>query len=400
MNWSLATPTSAAAEWQTHVAKVTSAPCLWGRQVFVVEFGTAASPHRLISYDRECGRRLWEHPLPGDPLQTAEPRAGDMAQLTPVCDGDHVFVPTVAARELLLTAVTLAGQRAWSTFVGPCGERGGYGVSPAIHGPLVILAADRSPSALWRWQPQSYVAGVHRQTGELVWRTSRPDGVSSGVPIVARVAERAQLLLAGRGALRSYDPDTGAELWHCRWQAEYASGGAVTDGALVYAAASLADGEILCVRGDGDGDVTATHVVWRDRRAGPGITSLVVADPWLIQQHHDGTILAVEKATGRTAWRTRVPEGLSAPTILAGRQLLCLDDRGTLHLLDVDRRGTPLLELAAFRGAGVVDPARSTGTLMMSGPHILARTSAGLTRLNPETPSQVVNGPLPTRQTR
>lgn len=398
--WSSATPPSPAADWQILLPPTTSAPCLWGRQLFVLEFGTASSSHRLVSYDRDSGRRLWELSLPGEPIAGTEASAVDLSGLTPACDGDHVFVPTLGAGELQLTAVTLAGRRAWTTTVGPYRESEGYGVSPTIHGPLVILAADQSPSGIWRWLSHSYIVGVHRQTGELVWRTSRPDGLSLGVPVVAEVAEREQLLLAGRGALRSYDPQTGEEVWHCHWHADSTQGGVVTDGESVFAAASREDGEVVCVRGDGQGDVTETHLVWRDRRSGPGITSVLIAEPWLIQQHFDGTLLAVDKASGRTAWRTRIPETLSAPPILSGRQLLSLDDRGTLHVLDIDRRGAPLLETAAFQGAGVIDLSPSKGALVLSGPHVLARTSAGLTRLGPGTPSQMVNGPLPTRQAR
>ncbi|OYW23560.1 MAG: hypothetical protein B7Z55_03440, partial [Planctomycetales bacterium 12-60-4] len=259
---------------------------------------------------------------------------------------------------------------------------------------------DQPAASLIGWQQRSFLVGLHRQTGEIIWRTLRPNGANHSVPVVALVAERMQLLLAGCGAVRSYDPQTGKELWHCRWQAEHSAGAVVTDGMLVYAATSRPDGEVLCVRGDGGGDVTSTHVVWRDRRTDVGVTSLVLADAWLIQQQSDGTVLAVNKTTGQTAWRTRVPESLSTPMILSGRQVLCLDDRGTLHVLDLDRRGAALLELAASSMVEVAGRDHSQGALAVSGQSVLTGTVAGLTLLNPASPSQMVKESQTNRQTR
>src|SRR5205085_1151292 len=48
------------------------------------------------------------------------------ASATPVCDGTHVFVPSVADGAVWLTAINLAGKVAWQSRLGPFASEWGY----------------------------------------------------------------------------------------------------------------------------------------------------------------------------------------------------------------------------------------------------------------------------------
>ncbi|OYW17054.1 MAG: hypothetical protein B7Z55_13300, partial [Planctomycetales bacterium 12-60-4] len=103
INWSALSGPAPSLARQTLVSSATSAPCLWGRQIFVVERGAPAAIDRLVSYERDTGRRLWEYALPTDPSTNqagAVVPSRALSSLTPACDGEHVFVPTVAGGEL------------------------------------------------------------------------------------------------------------------------------------------------------------------------------------------------------------------------------------------------------------------------------------------------------------
>ena len=83
----------------------------------------------------------------------------------------------------------------------------GFAASPVIYRNLVIVAADNVG--------QSFVAAVHRGTGEVAWKTDRPSyklGTYAS-PIVGHVAGRDQLLLHGPMKVFSYEPLTGKLLW-------------------------------------------------------------------------------------------------------------------------------------------------------------------------------------------
>ncbi len=324
--------------------RICGTPCIWGRYRFELE---QPQLHALwlCCYETTSGERLWRLPLKSDESfdRTTIPQDHEAA-FTPVCDGQAVFVPTVADGELWLTSVSFEGELAWCRPVGPYTGSQAYRVSPVIAGPLVILSVDQAASPLLFWQKRSYVVGVHRLTGELVWRRRRPNGESFGTPVVATVSGRQQLIIPGCGQIISYQPASGEPLWSCRWMADKASGGVVTDDEHVYAASLSPQGEILCIRADGNGDVTSTRLVWRNLLPDGDAGSLVLASPLLINQQRNGAIVAFDKATGRSIWRVRLPAALSSPPLMADRQLICLDDRGILHVLDADRRGETLFE--------------------------------------------------------
>ncbi|MBI1344678.1 PQQ-binding-like beta-propeller repeat protein [bacterium] len=371
--------------WGHHTSGVTSSPCVWGQSVFYLE-QSAQSGARLVCLHRETGAMLWS-----SRWDDAVPSSTSRQLPTPVCDGNHVFLPVTTKGRLQLHAWTLEGQRVWTCDAGPWSNPAAKIVSPVVHGPLVILAADQARNAWSFWQAHSYVVAIHRATGEIVWRTLRPDGASSGVPIVAKVADREQLILAARGGIRSYDPATGKELWLCRWRSNRVDCGVVTDAEHVYAASGAPDGEILCLRADGTGDVTDTHVVWRDRRLVVDPVALTLADAVLIHQQGDGTLLAVDTGTGKMVWRKKLSATLAAPVLRYRSQLLCADDTGTIHLLDLQRRGETIYE--ARLGTGVLaSPAAIDSGLMMA-------TAQGLIRLK-TAPAAVAQEPTPPQLTR
>ncbi len=399
-----------APKWRAPTAVGVGTPCLHGDELYLVEAAGTARDPRLVAWDRRTGDRRWSATIPA--TANAEERAptavdhqaASRPDYAPVCDGERVFVPWSRGGELWLHAFTRDGTLDWSVPVGPAAPTGPYPLAPVLHGPLVLLAVDQDRVPWLAWQPRSYVVAVHRLTGQIIWRTLRPDGASAGCPVVARVGERPQLLLAGRGGVRGYDPDTGNELWACRWKGTSTAGPVVTDGLHVYAAAAAPEGELVCVRGDGAGDVTTTHVVWRDRRTIAGTARLALAGETLVQQQSDGTILALESLTGRTLWRVRLPTGCSAPPVLAGRQWLCLDDAGVLHALDLDRRGEAIWEGPLPRGgataanSSIASP--SERAFLIQGSELYLRDREGLTTLTPALASPLVQEPERPARTR
>ena len=285
----------------------------------------------LICIDRTTGEKRWQRILGRqDFVERMLP--------TPASDGTRVFVTTAQHGELAISAFDLAGQRLWSQSAGPLGRACGSSQSPIVSGSLVYIAVDQKAPP-WQWNGLGgFVAALHRQTGQIVWRTPRTSGESWATPVVADVGGQRQLIFPGRSDIRSYDADTGAELWKVRWSSRVTGAAAVCDDAAVYVTGSGPERETLCIQANGRGDVEDTHVRWRVRFAGSAMAP-VLHDGNLMIASDDGGITALDRQQGRVAWQQRVSGRLRHGPLLAGSRLYCFDETGGATVLDVRQQG-------------------------------------------------------------
>jgi outer membrane protein assembly factor BamB len=200
-----------------------------------------------------------------------------------------------------------------------------------------------------------------------VYRIARPNGDSDGTPIVAEIAGRSQLVVTGRQGVQSYDPATGDALWLCRWKVARTDGSVACDAEHVYAVSGDVDGELVCIKADGDGDVTESHVVWRERRPGQKLVSPLVTHMGLCVLTRDGVLTAINPTTGKPLWQKRSLGACSQPPLRVGTQGVCvITDEGHIALFNADRRGEVLWEAALNRPV-TAPPAISHGRLILSG---------------------------------
>jgi outer membrane protein assembly factor BamB len=175
--------------------------------VFLTTADEQAKAQSVLAFDFQTGQKLWETIVHRGEFTGIHPK-NSHASATPCGDGQRVFAAFLHGEELFVTALDLAGQQLWQTSAGPFHSEHGLGASPALHGAVVIVSGDSRGSA--------WLAGLHRETGEIVWRTPRAPSTDHGnyaSPIVATLAGRPQLLMAGFNHVRGYHPDSGEELW-------------------------------------------------------------------------------------------------------------------------------------------------------------------------------------------
>jgi outer membrane protein assembly factor BamB len=369
--------------WRCQLDGACSGLCVWGERVFVVATDRAHRTLELVGIHRLNGTVEWR-----TPLTTIEGDKSRMAAIgtTPVCDGERVFVPMIERGELWMVAVHVTGRVLWKQPVGPAKGSGLPAASPALSGSLVIVSCDQDGQSWLPGNPRSYLAGLHRQTGAVVYRIARPNG--DGTPLIAEIAGRNQCVLNGRHGIASYDPASGTELWRVRWKAPRTTGTVAVDTEHVYAIGGDGDSEVLCIRADGDGDVTSSHVVWRERRPGHKLLAPVVTQHALILLTRDGSVTAVNRGTGKPMWQRRSLGGCTLPPYRVGTDGVCIvTDDGQIALLNADRRGESLWE--AVLGSPIMSPpAFSQG-------QILLRTSDGVRSLGGTTTDTLVQQPPP-----
>jgi outer membrane protein assembly factor BamB len=237
------------------------------------------------------------------------------ASCTVATDGERVFASFLNDAAIWLTALSLDGERLWQTKVGPFESSFGYAASPALFKSFVIVAADHNGGG--------YVAAVHRKTGEIQWRKSRPAKQSYASPLVANVAGQDQVLMCGAELVAAWDPNTGKELWSCNGTTMSCAGTMATNGEYVYATAGYPDKSVACYRADG-----SAAEVWKNNKK-LYVPSLLVHDGYLYAANDDGIAFCWNAETGDNAWTGRLGGNFSASPVLAGDHIYVPNESGT-----------------------------------------------------------------------
>lgn len=381
---------SANVGWQARISgSGHSSPIVWDGRVYVAAADEKQDSLLLECFDRDSGRPLWTSTVQrgGFPPNGAR---GSPPFSTPACDGERMFLASDQAGKLTVTAVDLAGKLLWQREAGPYSSTWGYMASPVVSGSLVIVSGDQRGAPADRLRGASFLAALHRQTGEIIWRILRPAGDSYGTPIVARIAGREQLVLPGRRGVTAYNPADGAMLWTCRWTADRPVGSVAFDEDCVYASIRYPNEQIVCIRADGSGDVTASHVIWRERRSASDLPSPLVCDSDLLILADDGVLTCLEKATGKARWKKRLQGRFSASPVAMGKYLYCVNEAGIVSVVDRTSRGELIAENQVGQGC-FASPA-------ISGNRLLFRTAQGLLLVQPPPSAPYVDAPKPERR--
>ncbi|MFJ9636283.1 PQQ-binding-like beta-propeller repeat protein [Streptomyces sp. NPDC101178] len=223
-----------------------------------------------------------------------------------------------------------------------------------------------------------------------VWRTQVPAGRAPGTPLYRVVAERSADLLVrqdavtltaaevkaakGKGSVRSFDQQTGK----LRWARQYGASGpeaAVTgdEDGILYAGVGA---DLQSFEAD------TGKPLWRvDGTEGSAFGTPLVAGPFLHTTERSRQIGAVERESGRLAWRrsTEVPGVGSAPALTlssSGKTLLASDATQVTAFSAADGE-----RLWKFQDIGVAEPKGATvsapyRTLAVGGYVIVQRDRA------------------------
>lgn len=361
--------------------------CLWGDQLFLPTVDVGRGAIDLLCLNPSTGRLLWQTELHRGELQMPTPRSSP-ASPSPACDGQHIFMACPTNGTLCVSAVDLTGRIVWQREAGPYFSKWGYSSSPAIYKSLVIVAADNKGSSINRLGGASYLAALHRKSGEVVWRVHRPEADSFGTPVVAHIAGRDQLLMAGRNAINSYDPLTGKSLWSCQWSADRVANSVAFDDQCVYATTRHHQPELLCIRADGTGDVTSSHVVWRTNKSSADLPSPVAYDGRLYVQCDDGLLTCMDSSNGKPIWNRQLPGSASSTPVIAGDHIYCCTDDGRVFVFQLGDRGDLAAEIPL--GSGIfISPIVSHNRLYLrtaAGLHCVQSDEDGPIAIQPDSP--------------
>jgi outer membrane protein assembly factor BamB len=348
--------------WKANVpGRGHATPILWDDQVFVVTADEQSQEQFLIAFDRATGEQRWQTKLhQGDWPQVHSKNS--QASSTPACDGHAVFTAVARAEAIWISAIDLKGNILWQKEAGPFEAEFGYGSSPVIYGSYLIVQSDNKNGG--------FVAALDRATGTVVWRVRRARNDSYGTPVVAHVAGREQLLTSGQGVVISYDPATGNELWRCDGPSEATANTMAFRDDVVFASGGYSDTFVMAIRADGSGDVTSTHVVWKEQFKMYVPSALVIEDRLLIMGDN-GVGVCYSVADGSQLWKERIAGAFSASPVLVDDIVYVPDEKGVVHVFKALAEKREKIAQNDLEDGGMASPVISEGRIYLRTAHSL-----------------------------
>lgn len=364
--------------WRTAVpGRGYASPCVVADRIVLATADEDQFAQGLLCYHADDGRLLWAARLhSGTPIPIHLKNSHSSS--TPCSDGRLVYAVFLADQDrhgIWASAVDLNGRTQWQTFVGKFHNLEGYAPSPVCRDGLLYVVADGLD--------ESYLAALDCVTGELRWKVARDVGASYGGPVIAEVAGRKQLLVAGNGKLVSYDPVSGREVWRCGSLPQYCAGTPTWDKEFVYASGGAPEKVLIAVRADGTGDVTETHVRWRAMNNASYVPSPLLIDDDIFLATDSGVFVCVSTTTGRVKWKIRLAGSFSSSPSWADGRIYVANEEGAMFVLSPRRR--ELLATNMLTPGGMATPA-------FIGPRIYLRTHHFLYRLEDRSVGKAENG--------
>jgi outer membrane protein assembly factor BamB len=338
-----------------------ASPCVSGDRVFLATCDEIAEKQLVLGYDRKTGKLLWTTVAHEGGLEHRHEK-NSHASATPACDGERVFVPFLNRGAIRVTATDLDGKILWQKDAGAFETMHGYSSSPVLWKSFVIIDADSSAG--------SFLAALHRKSGEIVWKTPRRNIHSFATPALATVSGKPQLVLNAAQTVSSYDPDTGKPIWYCEGPAQFQACTPALGPDFVFASGGYPEKEILCLRADGQGNVTATHILWRSKHGVTYVPSPIYHDGRVLVVNGGGVVTCFDGKAGTELWKDRLPGEFSASPVLAGGVFYDTNEDGVTHVF---RAGDKLEVLASndLGDGGFASPAICGGQIFIRASHRL-----------------------------
>jgi outer membrane protein assembly factor BamB len=333
--------------WRTKLpGPGTSSPIVVGKRVYLTCYtGYGIEPgegdmkdltRHVLCIDRAKGDILWtkdfKPSLPESKYNAGNDGQHGYASSTLASDGKRLYAFFGKSGVYCLD---LDGKEIWHSSVGTHTTGWGSSNSPILYKDLVIVNASV--------ECQSLIA-IDKNTGIAEWRVKKIQSSWCTPVLVDAPGGGAEIVLSDNHAVMGFDPADGKELWRVSGFDGYVCASAVSHKGIVYVVRTGGKGgSAMAIKAGGRGDVTETHVLWRNNG------SSLVASPVHYQNKlywaTNGRAFCLDAATGKEVYNGRLTDNPSFyASALAGDGKLYFVSRFTgAHVVDA---GAPFNELA------------------------------------------------------
>ena len=327
--------------WKVPIAgKGHSSPVIWGDKIFLTTALEQDQRRMLLCLDRRDGKALWEREVLRSPLEQKHD-LNSYASATPATDGTHVWVSFFQQPKVVLACYDMEGKEVWRKVPGEFKSIHGFCSSPVLYNDLVILNCDQDAVEPGE---TAWIVAYDRKTGEERWRTDRPNKTRSYcTPLIIEHSGKTQMVLSGSKSVASYDPDTGKQFWVIDGPTEQFVASLVYEDGILFVTGGYPDLHILGIDPGGTGNVTKTHIRWRDHKGVSYVPSPVAHDGHFFIVADNGIASCFEAKTGQVKWKERLGRRHSASAVYADGHVYFPDDDGITWVV----KASPKFELVA-----------------------------------------------------
>lgn len=313
-------------KWKTEIhGSGHSSPVVYDNQIWITTATADGSQLYALCVDYETGKVIFDVRV-----FTTEEAPGihginTYASPTPCIEKGFVYVHFGSLGTACLR--TSDGSVVWKRTDLKCNHVQGPGSSPVLYKNLLILHYEGTDVR--------YIVALDKSTGREVWRTNRPEepynplpriGKKAYVtPLIINVKGRDLMISNGSALCCAYDPLTGKEIWRVVRGAESTVPMPFAERGIVYFyTGSMEDppptySEMLAVNPDGQGDITATNILWkrRDDISHTQILTPVIKDGLIYTVSSRNNLMCIDASTGKEIWTQRQRSDHNASPVYA-----------------------------------------------------------------------------------
>ncbi len=312
--------------WKTKIPGIGHAsPVVWEDKIFLVKAVEKDNSRILLCLGRESGKILWQKTVLVSEFEGIH-RLNSRASSTPVTDGESVFVSFLNGDKMFVAAFDFSGKRLWEKQPGGFSSKHGYCSSPVLWGGKLIINGDHDGDA--------YLVALDKKTGKEIWKTDRPNKTRSYcTPLLRTIEGRNQMILSGSKSVASFDPDNGKQHWLIDGPTEQYVASLVYNGSLLFLTCGFPERHMLAIDPTGSGNVTKTHVPWRDTKGASYVPSPLSLGDYFLVVSDNGVGTCFVAKTGEQLWQERLPGKHSASMISARGYAVFLSDKGVMSVV-------------------------------------------------------------------
>jgi outer membrane protein assembly factor BamB len=311
-----------------------SSPILFRDRLYLTTAVPAANGNlslRALCLDARDGKMLWSMEVFSASPVNAH-KKNSHASPTPLTDGERLYVhfgPYGTG------ALDLSGRIIWRNTGLKFPPVHGNGGSPALAGNALVFSCDGASNP--------FFVALNKATGETLWRAPRNTGASKtfsfSTPLVITNDGLAQIISPTSGAVISYDPRTGKEIWRARYPEGYSViPRPVFAHGLIFVSSAYDRPVFYAIRPDGLGDVTATHMAWSINKGAPNTPSPLVVGSEVYFISDSGIMTCADAKTGKVHWQERVGGNYSASPVFVDGKIFTQSEEGVGTVLKPGRK--------------------------------------------------------------
>lgn len=158
-----------------------------------------------------------------------------------------------------------------------------------------------------------FVVSLSLADGSVLWKTprnvevSRTFSFSTPLRLPQRTGEPALVAIPGSGAVIAYEEATGKEVWRF----DYDEGYSVVPRPVIYedmlyVCSGFNRAVLFAIRLGGKGDITESHLAWKNEKAIPKESSPIIVDDLLYLNDDKGVLSCFDAKTGEEIYRERL----------------------------------------------------------------------------------------------